>query len=462
MGNVDYGNGSDFVLEPCRNFEGCYVWKEEDIKNMVDRDHQEDEVISFDMPENQITMNSEHSEQERESKEAFIERGKNDNTTVVEFSIKFYYTIEFAEATDYIDLYFDQVVAETNQGYINSNIPIRATIFCIEATSLHDDVTNTGELFSKFENYKGTVEALRGSADAAALVYLEGDACGMGWTDSWYNHNSIQGRTITAQQKDCALAGYTMGHELGHNFGTTHDRKNAGSNPYYPFGHGSHFKSGYRTIMAYSEPGFRKRVNVYSSPQASYEGVITGTDTEDSARVIKENRFGFAAVGDESGICGTGQVNGGWSAWGPWSPWSSCSSRTGSIQRTRQCDNPPLTNGVSECSGSSTETRTDRGIRLCGGNHKSYGNVFYNGQPVCDDQWDDNDAKVVCNMMGFQTGHAYSSSKYGDVATNFIFDDVRCTETRTVCFTVHTRPIMTVVVMRVLALHVEIHRILWQ
>jgi len=33
---------------------------------------------------------------------------------------------------------------------------------------------------------------------------------------------------------------------------------------------------------------------------------------------------------------------------------------------------------------------------------------------------------------------------------------------RTVCFTVHTRPIMTVVLMRVLALHVEIHRILWQ
>jgi len=53
--------------------------------------------------------------------------------------------------------------------------------------------------------------------------------------------------------------------------------------------------------------------------------------------------------------------------------------------------------------------------------------VFYNGQPVCDDEWDDNDAKVVCKMMGYQTGHAYSSSRYGYVATNFILDDVRCT-----------------------------------
>merc|ERR1712179_301780 len=144
-----------------------------------------------------------------------------------------------------------------------------------------------------------------------------------------------------------------------------------------------------------------------------------------NARVIKENRFGFAAVGDESGICET--VNGGWSVWGSWSPWTSCSSRTGSIQRTRQCDDPTPANGGNECSGSSTETRTDRGIRLCGGNHKSYGNVFYNGQPVCDDEWDDNDAKVACKMMGYQTGDAIPSFFFGDVTTNFILDDVRCT-----------------------------------
>ena len=33
-----------------------------------------------------------------------------------------------------------------------------------------------------------------------------------------------------------------------------------------------------------------------------FKGIITGSATEDNARVIRENRFAMAAVGDESGI----------------------------------------------------------------------------------------------------------------------------------------------------------------
>ena len=39
-----------------------------------------------------------------------IYQGINDNTTIVTFSIKFYYTKEFAESTDDIELYMDQVI----------------------------------------------------------------------------------------------------------------------------------------------------------------------------------------------------------------------------------------------------------------------------------------------------------------------------------------------------------------
>ena len=44
-----------------------------------------------------------------ESAEDLRARGIRDNTTIVTFSIKFYYTIDFAEATDDIDLYMNQV-----------------------------------------------------------------------------------------------------------------------------------------------------------------------------------------------------------------------------------------------------------------------------------------------------------------------------------------------------------------
>ena len=28
------------------------------------------------------------------------------------------------------------------------------------------------------------------------------------------------------------------------------------------------------------------------------------------------------------------------------------------------------------------------------------GNVFFNSRPVCDDDWDNEDAKVACKMLG--------------------------------------------------------------
>merc|ERR1711892_780091 len=288
IGNVEYEDGSDFVLEPCRKFPGCHVWKEEDTAHM---EEDEGEEVPQEMRADDLIYAAAKSE--------LIQQGMDDATTIVEYSIKYYYTIEFAEATDDIELYFDQVVAETNQGYINSNIPVRVKIFCIEATTLNDE-EQSSTLFTKFVYYKGTAEALRGSADAAALLFIKTSSCGRGYVDSWDS-----GRTITIQSKGCALGYYTMGHELAHNFGSTHDREHSSGNSYYSFGHGSYIEPRYRTIMGYYKEGYNTRVNYYSSPTVYYAGTdrTTGSDTEDTARVLRENRFGFAAVGDESGTC---------------------------------------------------------------------------------------------------------------------------------------------------------------
>ena len=63
---------------------------------------------------------------------------------------------------------------------------------------------------------------------------------------------------------------------------------------------------------------------------------------------------------------------------------------------------------------------------MIGGSSESEGNVLINGQPICDDYWDSNDATVVCRMLGYQLGIATTESEFGDVWENFIMDNVQC------------------------------------
>jgi len=53
------------------------------------------------------------------------------------------------------------------------------------------------------------------------------------------------------------------------------------------------------------------------------------------------------------------------------------------------------------------------------------GNVYLNGRPICYTDWDDDDAEVVCRVMGYDRGEA----TYGEVSDNFIMYHVDCTGT---------------------------------
>ena len=56
--------------------------------------------------------------------------------------------------------------------------------------------------------------------------------------------------------------------------------------------------------MAYNNDGHKTRVNYLSNPRVEYKGYSTGdADSADNARVVKENRFLMADIGDESKSC---------------------------------------------------------------------------------------------------------------------------------------------------------------
>ncbi|KAL3852283.1 hypothetical protein ACJMK2_015946 [Sinanodonta woodiana] len=73
-------------------------------------------------------------------------------------------------------------------------------------------------------------------------------------------------------------------------------------------------------------------------------------------------------------------------------------------------------------------------VRLVGGKTKRDGRVevYYTGREdlgwgtVCDDDWDDREAAVVCRMLGFSGGGISPKGKYGMGVGSIILDDLKC------------------------------------
>ena len=69
--------------------------------------------------------------------------------------------------------------------------------------------------------------------------------------------------------------------------------------------------------------------------------------------------------------------------------------------------------------------------KLVGGSSYREGRVevFHNGAwgTVCDDEWDMDDAQVLCRSMGYGDAQsATSGSSYGQGSGNIAFDNVQC------------------------------------
>jgi hypothetical protein len=274
------------VLEYCGD-QG-HVWKQPNLA-ALDEDA---EPIWLPELDNQVALGDGEEDEEN-----------LDRTTHVNYSIKFYYTADFARVTPDIDGFIIQAVTKTNLAYANSQVPLTAVALCKEEAVGLQEIDNAGEMLNAFATFKGNTAELRDTADTAVLLVNKMQACGVARLASFGS-----GDTVSAVMKSCAEASYTLAHELGHNFGLHHDPENARSLA-YPYGTGhlieqgqSRDPAGFRTIMAYSAPDHQTRINFFSNPDIIYNETNTpmGTITSNNARVLLLNRFRMAAVGDES------------------------------------------------------------------------------------------------------------------------------------------------------------------
>uniref|UniRef100_A0A665UVH2 Neurotrypsin n=1 Tax=Echeneis naucrates TaxID=173247 RepID=A0A665UVH2_ECHNA len=96
-----------------------------------------------------------------------------------------------------------------------------------------------------------------------------------------------------------------------------------------------------------------------------------------------------------------------------------------------QC--PKITWNGGECSLAAAVTSVVKlPIRLVGGQSRSEGTVevFHAGQwgSICDDQWDDSDAEVVCRQLGLSgVARAWGQAHFGKSSGRVWLDEVRCT-----------------------------------
>merc|ERR1719400_648419 len=301
-GHAQLADGRDFIIEPnLDSCKGCHVVIEEN-----EEEFPEDNALLPPPEDAEARSNSEWTRTASD----LLEMGKTDKTTVVTYTIKLYYTPEVRDSVDDIRTMADQVIATTNQGYINSEIPLRASLHCLEETeepesyfTAIDDV-NAITLFTK---YKRGDNDLRRSANAAVLIVKKAVAvCGIAY--KLRDASNYGKMMVSMTQLSCALGGYPFGHELGHNMGLDHDKySNGGRNT--PYSQGYHLPgTKYRTILAYyrsQEPNNRLQLNHYSNPDVKFKNVPTGSDEADAARRMTEVRFVIANIGDESQTCTT-------------------------------------------------------------------------------------------------------------------------------------------------------------
>ena len=168
-----------------------------------------------------------------------VEDRVEDTTTIVTYSVMFYYTQAFEDATPDIDGFLDQLVSVANKGYINSQIPIRAQKFCSEKATINE-IDNFGnwqilEAFWQMKDDDGTTTNLRNSADIAFLLtnvpFSESGHTGMAYFP-WEN------RKVGFCLKSRANVDFSFAHELGHTMGAYHNIETGHINPENPGGQG--------------------------------------------------------------------------------------------------------------------------------------------------------------------------------------------------------------------------------
>lgn len=187
-------------------------------------------------------------------------------------------------------------VAESNQGYTNSNVGITLQLAGYETTRY----TESGDFSTDLARFRGTSDGYMDSihttrnstaADVAVILLNNSSYCGLA-----SGIGSTASTAFASVYWDCATGYYSFAHEIGHLQSARHDAANDSSTTPYAYGHGYRYGNSWRTIMAYDCSSGCPRLNYWSNPNISYNGVPMGNaSTADNQRVLVNTKATIAA-----------------------------------------------------------------------------------------------------------------------------------------------------------------------
>lgn len=188
-------------------------------------------------------------------------------------------------------------VTETNQAFANSGVIPRLQLVHtaeIAYTESGNAETDRNRLRNPSDGHLDVAHTLRNTyrADLVKLIVNTAtDGCGIAYLMPGANNRDFETNAFAVTRRDCVSPNYTFGHELGHIMGCNHAPGDpTGTGAYsYSFGYKNPSRI-FRTIMAYDCSSYCPRVLHWSNPNAYFNGLVTGTSTQNNASTINNVR----------------------------------------------------------------------------------------------------------------------------------------------------------------------------
>lgn len=207
-----------------------------------------------------------------------------------------------------IESLVQSAVANANLAYTNSGINARLRLVHAEEAS-YTETTIQNDLTALRTNGDGVLDAVHSLRNqyGADVVTLLGSgyagSCGIGYMMGAPS-TSFAPYAFDVVDQSCAAGYLSYAHEVGHNQGLNHDPANASATPSYSYAYGYQDSGGvFRTVLSY---GSAHRVPFFSNPNVLYNGLPTGTPTQNNAAALNNTapivaQFRAAADGSTSG-----------------------------------------------------------------------------------------------------------------------------------------------------------------